>query len=111
MKWPAIVRGVRALFHPRAADADADDEIRHFLDESAAELEARGVPPGEARREARRRWGHPIAIREEVRSAGWEHLAATLAGDVRHGVRRLRRTPGFTLIAVLTFVFSDGATT
>ena len=50
MRWRTLVRGVRALIHPQSADADADDEIRHFLEESAADLEARGLTPGEAQR-------------------------------------------------------------
>src|SRR5205814_1637501 len=75
------------------------------------DLEARGCAPGEARREARRRWGDPLLIREEVRSSGWEHLVATLAGDVRHGARRLRRSPAFTLTATATLALGIGAST
>src|SRR5262245_14491793 len=70
MGWRAFARGLRALVNPRTADADADDEIRHFLQESAADFEAGGLSPAEARREARARWGDAIVIREQVRGSG-----------------------------------------
>src|SRR5205823_11428916 len=78
LRWRAIVRGLRALVDPRGADRDADDEIRHFLDEAAAELASRGRAPHEPRRAARAQWGHEIAVRVAVRSSAWEHGDATL---------------------------------
>jgi hypothetical protein len=84
---------VRSLLNGRHADRAVDDEVRHFLDEAAAEYEANGMAPADAARAARLRVGNALAIREEVRASGWEHVVETLAADLRYGMRRLAGTP------------------
>jgi hypothetical protein len=109
--WRQLARGVRSLWDGGAADREVDEEVRHFLDEAAASGEADGRSPAEARRAARRRVGNPLAIRERVRAAGWEHFVETFAADVRHGLRRLVRNPGFTAVTVATLALGIGSAT
>jgi len=111
MLWRQLSHGVRALTGGRAADRDVDDEIRQFVDDAAAELEREGATPEEARRLARARAGNTLAMREEVRASGWEHVVETFVADVRYGLRRLRREAGFSAVTVATLALGIGSGT
>jgi hypothetical protein len=97
---------VRRLFQRRRLERELDKELRFHVEQHAADLIARGLDPGEARRQARLALGGPEQVKEECRDARGTMRAEGIWKDIRFAWCTLWRSPGFALATIVPGKYS-----
>jgi len=116
---PRFRRTVRPDLLGAGAESEVREEINHYIDLRAKELEAEGLNPEDARQAALDAFGDLEAVASRVRRQdrkwgyrnGWRETMGSIRQDFQQAFRSFRRNPAFAIVASLTLAIGIGANT
>ena len=111
MLFQSFVSGIKSLFHPGERNAEIEAEVQSFFEAAVEYRMQQGMSRADAERAARAEIRSTEMIRHNVWASSWESRVESLWKDVRYSFRQLLRSPGLSVVAVLSLALGIGANT